>query len=255
MAGRLLFVVRLVALLVVTAVGLPCALGAERLQYNRDVRPILFDACIACHGPDSASRTGRPAARPAGRGDRDGGDRAGRSRGERDDPADPVGRTTTERMPPPETKKTLTDAQKETLARWIARGGRVPAALVAHRADAAGAAGGEATRRGCGTPIDRFVAGAARSGGPRAGGGGRSADACPARESRSHRPAAVAGDAGRVRRRRVAGRLREVRRRAAGFAAVGASIAAGTGSTRRATPTRTASTSTTIARCGRTAIG
>ena len=26
------------------------------LQYNRDVRPILLDACFSCHGPDSASR-------------------------------------------------------------------------------------------------------------------------------------------------------------------------------------------------------
>ena len=26
------------------------------LQYNRDVRPILLDACCSCHGPDSASR-------------------------------------------------------------------------------------------------------------------------------------------------------------------------------------------------------
>lgn len=28
----------------------------EPLQYNRDIRPILFDSCISCHGPDSASR-------------------------------------------------------------------------------------------------------------------------------------------------------------------------------------------------------
>src|SRR5690606_27287150 len=27
-----------------------------RLEFNRDVRPILIDACISCHGPDSASR-------------------------------------------------------------------------------------------------------------------------------------------------------------------------------------------------------
>jgi hypothetical protein len=28
----------------------------DRLEYNRDVRPILADKCFACHGPDSASR-------------------------------------------------------------------------------------------------------------------------------------------------------------------------------------------------------
>ncbi len=28
----------------------------DRIEYNRDVRPILADHCFACHGPDSASR-------------------------------------------------------------------------------------------------------------------------------------------------------------------------------------------------------
>ena len=32
--------------------------GAERLQFNRDVRPILSDKCFACHGPEAASRQG-----------------------------------------------------------------------------------------------------------------------------------------------------------------------------------------------------
>src|SRR5687768_1433600 len=27
-----------------------------KLQYNRDVRPILAENCFACHGPDSAAR-------------------------------------------------------------------------------------------------------------------------------------------------------------------------------------------------------
>ena len=29
---------------------------AAKLQYNRDIRPILSENCFACHGPDSASR-------------------------------------------------------------------------------------------------------------------------------------------------------------------------------------------------------
>ena len=34
------------------------AIAAERprLEYNRDVRPILAENCFACHGPDSAAR-------------------------------------------------------------------------------------------------------------------------------------------------------------------------------------------------------
>ena len=30
--------------------------AAEKLQYNRDIRPILAENCFACHGPDSAAR-------------------------------------------------------------------------------------------------------------------------------------------------------------------------------------------------------
>src|SRR5262252_243963 len=32
------------------------ARAADKLEYNRDVRPILAENCFACHGPDSASR-------------------------------------------------------------------------------------------------------------------------------------------------------------------------------------------------------
>ena len=42
------------------ALGLALALAAPatagKLEYNRDVRPILMDNCFACHGPDSAAR-------------------------------------------------------------------------------------------------------------------------------------------------------------------------------------------------------
>jgi len=31
--------------------------GAERIKFNRDIRPILADKCFACHGPDKNKRT------------------------------------------------------------------------------------------------------------------------------------------------------------------------------------------------------
>jgi hypothetical protein len=93
----------------------------ERLEYNRDIRPILFEACFACHGPDSAARKAdlrldkREAALDMGAivpGKPDESELIRRILS--DDPD--------ERMPPPETKKNLSSAQKEKLTRWIAQG-------------------------------------------------------------------------------------------------------------------------------------
>src|SRR5438045_776053 len=36
--------------------ALQAARGDDKLQYNRDIRPILAENCFACHGPDSAAR-------------------------------------------------------------------------------------------------------------------------------------------------------------------------------------------------------
>src|SRR5262245_16372188 len=93
------------------------ATAAEKLLYNRDIRPFLAETCFACHGPDSAAREadlrldlrdvaiehdaivpGKP------------GQSSLVSRIFADD-ADAV-------MPPPKTKKKLTAAQKEKLKQW-----------------------------------------------------------------------------------------------------------------------------------------
>jgi hypothetical protein len=93
----------------------------EKIEYNRDVRPILMDACISCHGPDSASREAdlrldqRDAAIEMAAimpGDPDSSEMIRRILSEDE----------TERMPPPETKKHLTEEQKQTLIRWIEQG-------------------------------------------------------------------------------------------------------------------------------------
>ncbi len=89
--------------------------------YNRDIRPILSDACFACHGPDSASRKAdlrldqRDAAIAGGA----------------IVPGKPDESTMIQRimatdadviMPPPESHKVLTPEQKKVLVDWIASG-------------------------------------------------------------------------------------------------------------------------------------
>lgn len=95
---------------------------AEKLSFSRDVRPILATKCLACHGPDdhgrqadlrldtfegataSAVKPGDPAASEL-------------IRRILCDDADEV-------MPPASSRKTLTDAQKEILRRWVAEGAK-----------------------------------------------------------------------------------------------------------------------------------
>ena len=93
----------------------------EPLQYNRDIRPILADNCLACHGLDNIGRQAdlrldvRDAAVDAGAivpGDADASEMIARILS--DDP-DTV-------MPPPSTKKTVTAAQRDLLRRWISEG-------------------------------------------------------------------------------------------------------------------------------------
>ena len=93
----------------------------DSIQYNRDIRPILNDACFACHGPDSAARKGelrldvRDAALEKGAiapGHPDESEMIRRILS--DDPE--------EVMPPPELKKTLSPEQKKLLTDWIQDG-------------------------------------------------------------------------------------------------------------------------------------
>lgn len=92
-----------------------------KLRYNRDIRPILSDNCFACHGPDKNHREAdlRLDVREAA------------VEMLAILPGQPEKSSLMERilshdeddlMPPPESKKVLTAAQKETLAEWIRQG-------------------------------------------------------------------------------------------------------------------------------------
>ena len=95
--------------------------AAAPLDYQRDVRPILAENCFACHGQDAAARKGKMRLDT-----REGQQKPGVIVPGRPDESELVARIFStdddERMPAPESKRTLTDAQKQTLKRWIAEG-------------------------------------------------------------------------------------------------------------------------------------
>ena len=100
--------------------------AADRVDFNKDIRPILSENCLSCHGPDALKReaglrldvsdqsmwkgdSGKVAIIPGS-----------------PDTSELVHRITAanpdELMPPPESGKKLTPKQIETLQRWITEG-------------------------------------------------------------------------------------------------------------------------------------
>lgn len=100
------------------------ALGADEIQFNRDIRPILADACFRCHGPaakkggfrlddrESATRPAKSKVAPIVPG------KPGESEIIRRIFSVEAG----EVMPPPTAHKTLKAEQKELLKKWISAG-------------------------------------------------------------------------------------------------------------------------------------
>ena len=95
----------------------------RKLEYNRDVRPILADNCFKCHGPDSAARKAelrldqREVAVAKGAIVPGMPTESGVVHRIFSDDAE-------EQMPPPSSHKKLTAAQKDLLKRWVAEGAR-----------------------------------------------------------------------------------------------------------------------------------
>ncbi|HEX8911327.1 MAG TPA: DUF1553 domain-containing protein [Humisphaera sp.] len=100
--------------------------AAAPVRFNRDVRPLLSDNCFHCHGPDAGHRKAKlrldtPEGLFAARGD----DPPAVAKG---DPAKSplyqriVTNDPDEQMPPAETHKKLSPAQKDLLKRWIEQG-------------------------------------------------------------------------------------------------------------------------------------
>ena len=101
-------------------------LAEDRVEFNRDIRPIFSDTCFACHGPDEAKMKGKLRLDSL---------EAARRGGKSGDPAIVPGypekssvmkRLLTtdadDHMPPAEFHKVLTKAQIDLVARWIKEG-------------------------------------------------------------------------------------------------------------------------------------
>jgi len=101
--------------------------GADSLEYNRDVRPILAENCFACHGFDKAKReaglrldtmegaaqkldSGLVAIQPG--------------KPEESELILRILASDDSVMPPHETGKSLTEVQKEVLRKWVSQGAR-----------------------------------------------------------------------------------------------------------------------------------
>ncbi|MFM8469154.1 MAG: DUF1549 domain-containing protein, partial [Limisphaerales bacterium] len=117
---------KFIALSLGTWLLVPHADAAPKLDFNRDVRPILSDNCFACHGPDTQKIKGGLRLDL-----KDAAFKPGKSGAlalvpGKPDKSELVKRVATkdphDLMPPPDSGKQLTTAQKETLRRWVSEG-------------------------------------------------------------------------------------------------------------------------------------
>jgi len=132
---------------------------SPRIDFNRDIRPILSESCFACHGPDKGKREAelRLDTRDGLLGSSPGAgvvvpkDLERSKLYARITAADPG-----DRMPPPEAEKKLSGAQIELVRRWIEEGAEWKghwAYLPLAQVDPPGVSGGGFVRN----DIDRFV--------------------------------------------------------------------------------------------------
>src|SRR5579864_1611584 len=101
--------------------------ASARVEFNRDVRPILSDKCYTCHGPDAAAKhvPFRLDSESASKAELSGGRRAIVAGSP--DSSEIIRRITAAtqglRMPPISSGLKLSDAEIDTLRQWIAQGG------------------------------------------------------------------------------------------------------------------------------------
>jgi len=101
--------------------------STRRIDFSRQIRPILADKCLACHGSDATHREGGlrlDQHESAYRGGDSGDSAIAPGHPERSELVRRIESVDeSERMPPPESKKNLTPEEKALLRQWIAEGG------------------------------------------------------------------------------------------------------------------------------------
>lgn len=99
--------------------------GAEKISFNRDIRPILSDKCFACHGPDPKTREGELRL-DSFEGATEGGEFAIPIEPGKPDKSEVIARIFTKDeddiMPPPKAHKKLDQREKELIKEWIKQG-------------------------------------------------------------------------------------------------------------------------------------
>lgn len=112
-----------------TAASVPnvVSAAARKIQFNRDIRPILSETCFHCHGPDEEGRRADLRLDIAGGATGDLGGYQAIKPGELDD-SEAWTRITSDDpdslMPPPESHLVLNGEQKTLLKRWIQQGAK-----------------------------------------------------------------------------------------------------------------------------------
>lgn len=120
-----------IGLVALLTVGLCHRAGAEPLpatvEFNRDIRPILSDACFHCHGPDKAKRKAnlRLDTEEGALADLGGSHAVVRGQLSKSELYQRIiTRNEKERMPPTKLGRPLTERQVQLLARWIEQGAK-----------------------------------------------------------------------------------------------------------------------------------
>ena len=104
-----------------------CCANEPRVDFNREIRPILSDKCFVCHGPNEADRQAnlRLDQKESALGESESG--AIPIVPGKPDESEVVSRITSSdddlRMPPPDSSKSLTPEEIELIRTWIAEGG------------------------------------------------------------------------------------------------------------------------------------